>query len=109
MFTAGVRPAFAVRATCSRNAVHATSPFVSNGSKIADMPTIARRGRSIAMGSITSVIGELAGNRTALRGSRYATPLFPAGADHVGLPDPLWLCRRAAEQQTGPDRRRERD
>src|SRR5262245_11799666 len=58
MFTAGTRPAAAVRSTWAWYAVQSTRPFSWNGSRTADMPVMLRRGRIIESGStILAIIG----------------------------------------------------
>src|SRR5207244_2695064 len=54
MLTAGVRPAAAVRSAWARKPGQSTPPFSSKGSRIADMPTGLRRGRSRRSGSTVS-------------------------------------------------------
>src|SRR5437773_1265418 len=57
MLTAGVNPTSAVRSTCAVKPAQSMSPFEVNGSKMADMPVIFRRGRSIRIGSMAALMG----------------------------------------------------
>ena len=52
IFTAGANPANTVRCTCAENPIQSGSPFSRNGSRMAEMPRIFRRGRIIETGSI---------------------------------------------------------
>ena len=93
MFTAGVSPASAVRVTCASKAAQSTSIDERCGSRIADIPTIDRPGRSRSSGRRHPS----AWSRSARRSSTSSMPMLRrtrSAGTSLGVPaTEAWVMR----------------